>query len=68
MIFKAEHVAVSMLFPAILKLKRKETELVLYDIITLSFGRTWRFAWSLATSTHGIYASSYGILKTETEE
>lgn len=58
----------SMLFPALLKLKKKETKLVLCDIITLSFGRTWRFAWPLATSAHGIYASSYGILKTETEE
>lgn len=58
MLCKVGHAAVSMLFPTLLKLKRKWTELLLRDAITLSFGRSWRFAWSLATAPHGICSSN----------
>ena len=63
MLCKVGHVVVSMFFPALLKLKRKQTELLLCDAVTLYFGRSWRFAWSLAASIHGVCVSNGRILK-----
>lgn len=63
MLCKVGHVAVSMLFLVLLNLKRKQTELLLCDAIAFSFGRSRRFAWSLATSAHDICASHSRILK-----
>lgn len=60
---KVGHVTVSVLFPVLLNLKRKQTELLLRHAIIFYFGKSRRFAWSLDTSIHGICASNSRISK-----
>lgn len=63
MLCKVRKIAVSALFPVLLKLKRKQKEFLLRDAIVLSAGRSWMFAQSLDNSFHSICASNGRILK-----